>query len=117
VKSFAGSEEEDRPSKKAKKEGAEGKEAEGETAEDPIEVDTPPNEDIATPAEPANGDTSAGKTGTGTEAKSGNGAKDETIPGDEAHLDHPENWATGKLSPTCTTSATNAGIWAIADNL
>jgi hypothetical protein len=25
----------------------------------------------------------------------GNGTEEETIPGDEAHLDHPENWTTG----------------------
>lgn len=27
--------------------------------------------------------------------KDTNGGKDETIPGDGEHLDHPENWATG----------------------
>jgi hypothetical protein len=99
----AGKEEaEARPAKKAKT-GAKRDEAkdedgdefekEGESAEDPIEVDTPEPDNVATPAEPS----SAKRSGV-AKATSGNGdskKEDETIPGDEAHLDHPENWATG----------------------
>jgi len=46
---------------------------------DPIEIDSP-TEDVKTPP-------SAGKT----TSKTGG----DTIPGDDAHLDHPENWTTG----------------------
>lgn len=96
-----------RPSKKARKEDKakdkngkddqEEKESAKEdgTVDDPIEVDTPPTEKIETPAEPEV-DQLPAKTSAPTKNGSNGNSKPDTTPGDEAHLDHPENWATGE---------------------
>lgn len=86
--------------------------AKGEVAEDPIEVDaetTPPADKIETPMEPesdklpsmvsgaADSAASAARKGDIEADQAHTPDTEETIPGQEAHLDHPENWATGEF--------------------
>jgi len=55
----------------------------------------PEVENITTESQAPKSDQSPVQTPPTTSKPAGNGTEEETVPGDEAHLDHPENWTTG----------------------